>query len=95
MEHIDAHDLMEGRNEWCNIPDVLRASLKILVDELRVQKQQNRERLDDLQRFAQQRLDALETTTARIKKDMDIMNNSILERLELVQHQQQNLTSKM
>ena len=40
MEALVLQDLVEGRNEWCNIPEILRATLKLMWDGM-IQQNEN------------------------------------------------------
>lgn len=39
MDIIALQDLIEGRNDWCNIPEILRATLRVFHDSIQTQMQ--------------------------------------------------------
>jgi hypothetical protein len=63
MDRIDVRDLIEGRNDWCNIPDVLRAAFKILLEENQKQKENFAARLDEVYRYGSQRHEEITRTS--------------------------------
>jgi hypothetical protein len=66
MEQLNVCDLVEGKNDWCNIPEILRASLKILVDEVQRQQSVTQQATDDADARAQ-RASAAQTESARVR----------------------------
>ena len=79
MEALDIRDLVEGRNDWCNIPDVIRASLKILHDEILRQKSETSHRLDTVY----QRLEQSDSNHTSVKTELRMLSvNSHAESVE-------------
>lgn len=66
MDMISMRDLSEGRNEWCNIPEVLRATLKIIVEESVRCRQDTTTKSDLLLR----RIENLETGALAARSDI-------------------------